>query len=279
MPQHIRCRYYTYDVPQNATRDIRAAVWICEQFRFPWRRQERNFTIMTDFPDQILKRGTAFDVDAPQTHDDTDAKFTMRSWTLRVNAQGTLQADAELRLIRPSPFERWFESTNSDVPFLIAMGSVALPLLSLLFLFAAGYNFPEPKFFWGWLGRHVQGIVGWSLAGLMLMILIWAIRRFRGRPYLQQTASMYLSMMILLVPLIWSLVSEPTEPVLDDEAGVRYLKYLGDRISTLPLLAAGTIPWLLIVLKFFQYDNVAAALGSVKDQAAPAANQPGQKQA
>jgi hypothetical protein len=266
MAQQITCQYVTYDLPTDVSPVGIVASWTCEQFDLPWRQQKRDFTVSTDFPDQLLKHGTAVEVAGGRIGRDKPAKFKVESWALGVDAGGALLIEARVRELKLSPLGRLLES-HDQAGFLIALLSIVIPLVGSVFLFSAGYYFPTPEPFWGWVGRHIQTFVGWSLFVLVLWVFFWSHSRIRDRPYLSRAVPILLGMMLWLAPVAWLFVSEPPKP-LDgsDAAGIAYLNYLKERIATLPLLLAGILPWLLLAMKIVKLDSAMSVIETWKDQ-------------
>ena len=175
------------------------------------------------------------------------------------------EIDVLLREPKPSPFERWFASRTGDTQFLLVLLTLILPLTIIGVLFALLSNYPEPQGFWIWFGLHIRPLVGWSLFLLTLGATVWLQIRFRDSSFGSAFFSLLSGVLILAVPIVWSQVSLPTQPVTSGNA-IAYLDELRSRAAAFALLLTGIVPWITLFLKWLGLDLLSSIVNLVTDK-------------
>jgi hypothetical protein len=261
MPQTIRCQYADYVLPQKAGLLDRLLLPVAETLGTAGYRETRQLTVTNEASVPAFEKGLELTIDAATLKRTGAAKFRVVKVTYQVK-DGLLQTEAELRELKPTPSQRWYASLKDDTRLFVTYGTLVAVIALIFFGIVVYLNYPEPMWFWAWVGQNVRGLVGWSLFFLFLIALIWSSTKLEGSTWSQDMSGGLFGLLMMGAPFGWLMLSVPPQPLDGSQQGyINYLNYLLSQWQTAAPLLAGLVPWATMILKWLGWDMLSQAIG------------------
>lgn len=271
--KEIKINYSEYELPENPNVFNKIGKFVCEYFGFELYRNDKTFTIKVENPDLFLSNNKSFAVkndfiEKDKTKNETKAnlakdesKFQIEKWQYKFISENECEIVVATKKQKPSQIETLYTNMKGDWQMLIPFFTIITLSGLVLFTYSLITDYPNPLFFWSFIGKYIQATIGWSLFILLFGLYIWSLTFYRGNIILRNYLAAITVLLSLIVPIFWMSISvKPKEFIGQSDENILYLNYLKNYFSTSTLILIGIIPWITIFLKYLGFSLLPAIL-------------------
>jgi hypothetical protein len=265
MPTTLHCHLAEYTLPPKASLLDRLMLPIAETLGTAGYRHIHKFDVTSE-GSATLQKDSELTIDAATLQRPTkSAKFRVVVVEYKVQNH-QLEIEVELKEIKPAPLQRWYAGLSDQTRVMVTYTSLTLFIGLVIFSTVVYTQYPEPLWFWGWVGQNIRGLVSASLFILFLAGLVWS--NTKPDSWLQDMTSGMFGLLAVGAPVGWMMASAPPAPMSAPQESIAYLNHLLSQWQTATPLLAGVVPWGAMLFKWLGWDMMAEAvemMGKQKD--------------
>jgi hypothetical protein len=219
-----------------------------------------------ELPDVLLRKGLRLSLPNPRGEERNgedsreEISCEVLDWSLVWHGgNGGTELLIEVHEVR----KPWFSRLSEDHQSTLVVTSVVLSLFAAALLGGAIYYFPQPTFFWSFVGHYIRGMVGWGLVGLGIG-LSWRTGAYSGQAtFSRHYLAFLITVLGMIAGLVWSQMALRPEGLSGSpERDIRYLEYLMSRARTTWPVVAGLLPWLALGLEALGFGIASKVTGA-----------------